>query len=192
MSTILRPNGSVLFMKIGIHAQETFEEIIKRMLREIEDAGQSFWGYGGNTCHPTSMVQPFASDRALPDRPIHLVMEKMTSNHFAEPLPADEYSIDGRKWQPVPDGIEVRGSRYALVIDDLKEVDLRLPLGRTRVAVGPSIGRSGRKYVAGRVDKACLDLNEDIAEPISEEESTPIGLVATLKAPYAVFLRNKP
>lgn len=192
MNEILQPNGSVLFMKIGIHAREPLEEIIKRKLREIDDTGQSFWGYGGNTCHPTSMVQPFASERDRAGHPIHLVMQKMTSNHWAEPLPADEYSVDGRVWQPVPEGIQVLGSRYALVIKDLQEVEFPLALSRTRVALGPSAGKSGRKYVSGRVDKACLDLGPDIAVPIAPDEDIPtIGLVATLQAPYAVFLRNR-
>jgi hypothetical protein len=125
-------------------------------------------------------------------KPIYLVMQKMESNHWAEPLPADEYSVDGRKWVPIPQGIVVRGSRYALVIDNMREEDLQLPLAHSRVALGPSAGRSGRDYISGRVDKACLELGQDIGlrEEI-EEPSTPIGLVATLQRPYAVFLRNK-
>jgi hypothetical protein len=179
-------------MKIGIHAREPLDLIIERKLKEIDDAGVSFWGYGGSTCHPTSMVQPFAREQEQFGRPIYLVMQKMDSHHWAEPLPADEYSVDGREWLPIPNGVVVKGSRYALVINDLRADDFRLPLARTKVALGPSEGRSGRDYIAGRVDKACLELGADIDLPSTpEEDSAPIGLVAKLETPYAVFLRNR-
>jgi hypothetical protein len=59
MTDVLRPGGNILYMKVGIHAQETLEDIIARKTREIDEAGYAFWGYGGNTCHPTTKVQPF-------------------------------------------------------------------------------------------------------------------------------------
>lgn len=192
MSSIITPHASVLFMKIGIHAREPLDQIIQRKLKEIDDAGVSFWGYGGSTCHPTSMVQPFAREQEEQGRPIYLVMQKMDSTHWAEPVPADEYSVDGRKWLPIPEGVNVKGSRYALVINGLREDDFVLPLARTRVALGPSEGRSGSDYIAGRVDKACLELGANIDLPVGPDEaSAHIGLVAKLESPYAVFLRNK-
>jgi len=192
VNAIIRPNASLLFMKIGIHAREPLDQIIQRKLKEIDDAGVSFWGYGGSTCHPTSMVQPFAQEQAQLNRPIYLVMQKMESNHWAEPVPAEEFSVNGRDWEPIPEGVQVRGSRYALLIDELQEADLQLPLARARVALGPSEGRSAKDYISGRVDKACLTLTENADLPLAPDEpSTPIGLVAKLRAPYAVFLRNR-
>lgn len=191
MSAIIHPGAHVLFMKIGIHAKESLESIIQRKLKEIDDTGMAFWGYGGNTCHPTNMVQPFAQEAKAKGSPIHLVMQKMESNHWAEGR-ADEYSVDGQTWLTVPEHIEVRGSRYALVIEDLREAKFFLPLNRTKVACGPSLGKSGGTYIAGRVDKACLELGANADVPLAPDEpATPIGLVATLRAPYAVFLRNK-
>ncbi|MCI1711397.1 MAG: hypothetical protein LKM39_14510 [Chiayiivirga sp.] len=191
MNAIIKPGSPVLFMKIGIHAREPLEEIIKRKLQEVDKAGMAFWGYGGSTCHPRTMVQPFATLSEAEGKPIHLVMQKMESNHWAEPVAADEYSVDGQNWLAIPRGIRVLGSRYALVIEDLKEADFQLPLARTRVALGPSTGKIGRDYIMGRVDKACLELGPESDIPVAPEESTPIGLVAKLKQPYAVFLRNK-
>lgn len=192
MSEVLLPNSSIVFMKIGIHAREPLDEIIKRKLQEIDDAGVAFWGYGGNTCHPTSMVQPFAQEQEKKGNVIRLLMQKMQSNHWAEPVPADEYSIDGYEWTAVPKGVEVRGSRFALVLSDLQEQELQLPLARTRVAVGPNQGKLGNKYVSGRVDKACLEVGSDIDLPAApDEQVTQIGVVATLAKPYAVFLRNR-
>jgi len=191
MTGIIKPGAGVLFMKVGTHANEDLADIIKRKSREIEETGYAMWGYGGNTCHPSSMVQPFARDFAGRGRPIHLVMEQMNSNHFAEPLCAAEYSVDGINWTHVPETIQVRGSRYALVINKLRTEEFVLPLDQTRVPVGPSSGRLGSKYISGRVDKACLEI---LDKPVLVNDQAPSGrtinLVAELRDPFAVFLRN--
>lgn len=191
MHDLIHPGAGLLFMKVGTHAQESLADIIARKSREIESVGYGMWGYGGNTCHPSSMVQPFAQSFADRGEPIHLVMEEMNSNHFAEPLCAAEYSVDGREWQEIPSDIEVRGSRFALVIKQLQQRSLALPLNQTQVAIGPSTGRLGSRYIAGRVDKACLEVLPE-AERINEPHRVerPIHLTAELAAPYAVFLRN--
>lgn len=175
---------SVLYMKVGTHAREGLAEIIARKRREIEDEGFSLWGYGGNTCHPTTMVQPFAI--ASPG-PIVLAMQPMTSNHFAEPVRAEEFSSDGFDWTQIPNGISVLGSRFALVLESLEEVDVELDLATTRVAVGNSMGRPGDDYVKGRVDKACLRAG---FEPAGASRPVRIQLAARMASPFAVFLRN--
>lgn len=109
----------------------------------------------------------------------------------AEPLEAAEYSPDNVNWKVIPPEIRVLGSRFALVIEDLKQVDMMLPLDQTRVPVGPSTGRLGSKYIAGKVDKACLEiLDAPVLLNDQEPKERKISLVATLRAPYAVFLRN--
>lgn len=192
MTEIIKPGAGLIFMKVGTHAKEGLAEIIARKKREIEDAGFAMWGYGGNTCHPRSMVQPFAEEHVARKKPIYLVMHQMNSNHFAEPLPAKRYSADGVTWEDVPTGIEVRGSRFALVLKDLREEEHVLPLTQTKVGVGPSLGRLGSRYVIGRADKACLEVL-DQPEKInseSEQKEIRISLVAELQSPYAVFLRD--
>ena len=178
-------------MKIGVHAREPLESIINRKLKEIEDEGYAMWGYGGNTCHPSSMVQPFASSSAEKGETIYLCMREMQSRHWAEQVRASKYSVDGEKWKSIPRGINVLGSRYALTIKNLRREKFELPLSRTRVALGNSAGAPGTTYIAGRVDKACLVLGAD-GKPTAEnsEKVEPIGLVADLCTPYAVFLRN--
>lgn len=192
MTELVKPGSGLLFMKVGVHAQETLEDIVARKMGEIDKAGYGLWGYGGNTCHPATMVQPFAEKFAEQGKPIHLVMEEMDSKHFAEPRIAAEFSADGREWEEIPEDIEVLGSRFALVIDNLREHEETLSLNQTKVAVGNSMGRLGSRYVSGRVDKACLEV---LPEPqrVNEENTKaerPINLVADLRAPYAVFLRN--
>jgi hypothetical protein len=191
MNNLIRPGIAVLYMKVGNHARESLEDIIVRKNKEIADCGYTFWGYGGNTCHPETMVQPFAKSFEKRGETVHLFMEPMNSSHFAEPLVAREYSIDGLKWRPIPSAIEVRGSRFALAIKKLNKADFELPLHQTVVAVGNSSGRRGDLYVKGRVDKACLEIKDDPATPNIEQPSKHIGLTAELVEPFAVYLKEK-
>jgi hypothetical protein len=191
MTDIVEPGSRILFMKVGTHAEEPLSSIIERKRKEIEQAGFSLWGYGGNTCHPVTMVQPFVAAAHQQGQPIYLCMEPMVSNHFAITERASEYSSDGLSWKEVPDAINVIGSRYALAITDLHEQELELPLEETKVAIGNQMGRQGDRYIKGRVDKACLE----VVDPGSVEHQpgarvAKIGLVAELVEPYAVYVRN--
>lgn len=181
---MIQPGENILYMKVGTHASEELSDIIGRKQAEIEAEGMAFWGYGGNTCHPATMVRPFAMAST---GPIVLAMKPMTSNHFAAPVRAEEYSEDGVTWRPVPDGINCLGSRYALLVESLEETDDTLDLSRTRVAIGPSRGKVGASYIQGRVDKACLEV---VDEPDGDPQLVEIKLRANLVAPFAVFLRN--
>ncbi|GHP20050.1 hypothetical protein RN2511_047860 [Rhodococcus sp. NKCM2511] len=177
----------VLYMKVGIHAKETLADIIERKRREIDDAGMAMWGYGGNTCHPATMVQPFAHAALSAGKPVVLAMQPINSKHFADPIRAEMYSRDGTIWDKIPPSINVLGSRYALCLSSLEMVDAELDLGETQVAVGNSSGRSGDRYIQGRVDKACLTI-----DPTSFEASkiVKIGFAAKLTEPFAVFLKS--
>lgn len=192
MSDIIRPGAGILFMKVGTHAQETLTDIIARKTKEIEDTGFAMWGYGGNTCHPRTMVQPFAEACAIRNTPIYLCMHQMDSRHFAEPLRANEFSVDGFNWEAIPSTIYVKGSRFALVLEDLKQEEMVLPLANARVAVGLNKGRPASRYIQGQVDKACLEVLDAPLPDLKPEERREIriNLVAKLKSPYAVFLRD--
>lgn len=177
-------------MKVGTHAKEPLDEIIARKSKEIEDEGYALWGYGGNTCHPRTMVQPFAESFVSRGGTIYLCMQPMDSKHFAEQMRAEYSSANGEQWDLIPAGINVLGSRYALVIKGLRPEELELSLSHTRVAIGNSRGRPGNKYIQGRVDKACLEIT-DASEPAGEdgESKIKIDLVAELQEPYAVFVK---
>jgi hypothetical protein len=190
MPDILRPGAGLIFMKVGTHAQEGLDEIIERKRKEIDEAGYAFWGYGGSTCHPLTMVQPFARDFEQRDGAIFLCMQPIVSHHFAEPERATMFSSDGVTWEDIPPEINVLGSRYALAIEDLRREDFGLPLAHTRVAIGNSTGRRGDRYIQGRVDKGCLEIT--VEEPELEGEDEPmvrIGLTARVTEPYAVLIR---
>lgn len=174
-------------MKVGVHANEQLESILARKRRELSDAGVSFWGYGGNTCHPTTKVQPFVAKHVGLGQHVYLCMHSMTSNHFATPVRAREYSVDGQTWTPTDPRIHVLGSRYALVISSLEEADFDLGLSATRVGIGLQTGRPGSEYIQGRVDKACLDIVGSTRD--EDTNRYRIGVVARLADPYAVLLR---
>lgn len=183
--------AGLIFMKVGLHAQESIEDIIERKQREFEDAGSIFWGYGGNTCHPLSRVQPFAKEVESSGNEVIIVMQKMNSKHAAPPEIAKQYSDDGVNWQPIPKGIEVRGSRYALILDQLQVEEFDLDLGELEVGVGLNRGRKADKYLLGQADKGCFFYSPRDTEVTPEEQSLKrIGLIARVKPPYAVFLKN--
>lgn len=182
----IEPGDAILYMKVGTHARESLEDIIERKQREIDAEGFAMWGYGGGTCHPRTMVQPFAKRSVAGGQTVMLCMQPMESKHFAEPKRADEFSVDGFEWHEVPPGIHVLGSRFALCIKELRRVESTLALSSTAVALGNSRGRAGNDYIRGRVDKACLEVTD--APP---EDEIEIGLVAEVIDPFAVFLRNR-
>jgi hypothetical protein len=185
----INEGDGILFMKVGTHASEPLEQIVERKRREISDAGFCMWGYGGGTCHPLTVVQPFGAAQAASGRVIKLCMEPMESKHRADPVEAEKYSVDGLEWLPVPQGIHVLGSRYALVVRELQKVEWTLRLDQTRVAIGNSRGRPGPAYIKGRVDKACLEVvGADELEQAANEVAIDIGLVAEVVEPYAVLL----
>jgi hypothetical protein len=102
------------------------------------------------------MVQPFAQEVTRSGHDVFLIMHKMDSTHFAEPKAATQYSDDGMNWKDIPAGVQVLGSRYALLLSDLTKVSEELNVADVEVAVGPSRGKLGSDYIKGRVDKACL------------------------------------
>lgn len=183
--------AGLIFMKVGLHAQESIEDIVNRKQREFEETGSIFWGYGGNTCHPLTMVQPFAKEVEGSGNQVLIVMQKMNSRHAAPPEIAKQYSDDGVNWQPIPKGIEVRGSRHALVLDELRMEEFDLDLGELQVGVGPSRGRKGNQYLVSRVDKGCFHYTPQQSLVAQDKQSiVPIGLVARVKPPYAVLLKT--
>ena len=185
MTDAIDVGDPILYMKVGMHAQESLDDILARKQAEIDRVGYAMWGYGGPTCHPVRAVQPFAAQQAAVGNVIRLVMEPVNSRHAREPARATEYSLDNNLWIPVPDGIDVLGSKFALCITNLRETDEELPLDATSVAVGKSAGRDGATFIKGHVDKACLE----VVPRRGEGRVAQIKLQADLVDPWAVFVR---
>ena len=176
-----------IFMKVGNHAGEDFDQIMERKMREIETTGLSFWGYGGTTLHPRTQVQPFARLCLQQQGSVQLIVEPIDSKADPELLPAREYSVDGRVWEPIPDGILVTGSRYALVLSEIRPGDLIFPTVDYSVGIGPSQGKLASDYLRGHVDKGCFARHNDAQ--YSGDTMRQIGYVAEVEDPFAVFLK---
>jgi hypothetical protein len=183
----LAPDEPFVFMKVGRHAGETLEEILERKQRELDAAGRIFWGYGGGTMHPLQKVQPFVRSRLEHGEQIKLLMQTIDSRHPDTAAFATEFSADGVNWEPIPEGVQVRGSRYALVLGEIKSGEGELDLSAYRVGAGPSTGRNAAGYIRGRVDKGCLDPGSPDPE---HPHIVPVHFEAGLIAPYAVLLRG--
>jgi hypothetical protein len=176
-----------IFMKVGDHAGESFNKILTRKRREYEKTGMTFWGYGGNACHPINQVRPFALSTVKKAGSIYLLMQSIHSNADPDILPAKEYSPDGINWEKIPKGIIVTGSKYALVLDEISPADLEIDMNQFKVGIGPSRDKKASDYLTGRTDKACL--THDLSS-INEESPNikKIDFIAKLKDPYAVVL----
>lgn len=186
----LQPNEPFVFMKVGRHAGEDLDEILERKRRELDRAGMIFWGYGGGTMHPIDKVQPFIRSKIDQTGPLKLLMQSIVSKHPDTAAVATEYSKDGVHWESVPEGIEVRGSRYALVLGEIEAGDGEdLDLNAYQVGAGPSAGKSAGGYIKGRVDKGLLVPAQEGLQAGGSRIVT-VDYAAQLKEPYAVLLRS--
>lgn len=176
-------------MKVGLHAGETLQQILERKRNEYKKAGMIFWGYGGGSCHPSRGVQPFAKTKAKEGHGVYIVMEEIVSKHPPSEIIANQYSEDGIDWKPIPEGIIVRGSRYAVVLDEIHEGNLDIDLSDYCVGAGPSTGKAAGAYMRGRVDKACIHKNLNKSAEI-QPQSKHIAFYAKMKPPFAVFTRK--
>ena len=179
-----------VFMKVGRHAGEELDEILARKRLELERAGRIFWGYGGGTMHPIEKVQPFVRSRIEHGGTIKLLMQSILSKHPDTPVVATQFSRDGTTWEEIPEGVEVRGSKYALVIGEIQSGgELEVDFDAYQVGAGPSSGRVASNYIKGRVDKGLLD-PRPVVPGGPDATRVPIHFAAQLVEPYAVLLRS--
>ena len=192
-----KPKEAFIFMKVGPYGDECLNCILERKQLELEGTeNKIFWGYGGPG-RPGSLepkrVQCFARQWVNRQGFIQLLMQKTYSNPKPDQENASlvkrEYSVDGKEWKPIPSGI-VTDLSYALVLDEIEPVHMKLDRHEFKVGIGPSKGRNAAEYggEGPRFDKVCLVA----AEPKYDGPDMPKLLVkyqARLKCPYAVFLR---
>ena len=181
----------IVFMKVGFQVDETLEEIIRRKSKEEEDYGKIFWGYGGTLCHPLSQIKPFVRRaQALNLKPM-LVMAFTPSRFVTSNSEwATEISEDGKVWEPIPSGVHIKGSRYAIVCKCLQEVDGEIDLASYEVAVGSRRGMRLSEYIRHRVDKGCAF--QTCKPRLDRVKPVTISYVAEIVEPYAVFVRQHP
>lgn len=177
--------NNIIIMKCGTHASEKIENIFKRKKLEESNNGYIYWGYGGTVCNPSSQVQPFCKNV---DK-VYLLLTPTPSELYNDPKRSEEFSTDKLTWQPIEPGINVYGSRYALVIHNLQECDFEIDLYDYEIAIGDSKGKNLAEYLNGRVDKACAIKKENTSS--NNSKKIKIVMIAELVNPYAVFVRQK-
>jgi hypothetical protein len=169
-------------MKGGPHAGAAWGAIVEWKIADLRAAGFTLWGYGGSVCHPIRQVQPFAEAAG---NDVAVAMLPTTSDPGNASTEATEMSVDGQDWEPLPAGIRVTGSKWALVLGDLEPCEDTIDLARYEVAVGDKAGTPASAYLRHRVDKGCFRRTA-IAAPA---DPRPVTLRGTLVKPWAVFLR---
>ena len=173
-------------MKYGVHASESIESIIKRKMEEIEKCQKMFWGYGGVLCHPLNQVQPFLKENLLREEKTYLLLSQTPSELNNVPQSAKMYSCDKINWQPIPDGIKVISSKFAIVCSNIERCDFNIDLSDYIVPIGNSKGRQLSKYIQGHVDKACGRYSNNTSG--IEPKIVHITLCAEIVYPFSVFL----
>lgn len=146
---------NVVIMKYGVHAQEDVQNIIMRKKAEYQNCGKMFWGYNGVLCNPKTQVQPFLELNQLRGEETYLLLVRTLSEHNGMGYVGTELSYDKQIWEQTPNEIQVIGSKYALICEDLIECDIQLDMNEYVVAVGKSAQKPLHEYMKGRVDKAC-------------------------------------
>lgn len=179
---------NILFMKVGEHASEPLDKILQRKMREYEQTGMIFWGYGGSACNPLTQVQEFARQTAQIKEELIFLMNPVKSMHKLENAPpATHYSINGKDWLRVPEGINVTGSKWALILDEIQPCELDINLSEFKVGIGPSTGKSASEYLRARTDKGCLI--RSTPKFASKAEIRRVQFKARIIDPYAVKMK---
>ena len=196
-------------MKAGSHVGECLDCILKRKKRELDEAGEIYWGHGGNRLLP-KRVQCFAEQWGNGQDTIPLLMpltrkeeqarsrrEKNpdSAHHLCRPridLRAVEYSKDKQKWDTIHESISVPESRFALVLDNIEPVHMKLDRHEHKVDLGLGKRRSAAVYGGKHwFDHVCL-VSANSRYGGRKALKTPIVTItyrAYLKPPYAVFLK---
>ena len=100
---------------------------------------------------------------------------------------ATDYSIDKVQWQPIPNGIKVLGSKYAIVCKSIEQCNFSIDLANYVIPIGNSKGKILSNYIRGHVDKACGRYNNNL--PNQDSQLVNISLCAEIDYPYSVFLK---
>lgn len=115
---------------IGSHAYESEADIIARKMKEIFDAGNSFWLINSFKSK-TEGIQDFCKNASSENREVYCIFVGASQRGGAEPTKtnsiASQYSSDNINWLDIPKGIRVTGKidekTTALVLKSLDAVD---------------------------------------------------------------------
>lgn len=176
----------IIIMKVGHHVDEDITNIIQRKREEERILGKFFWGYGGTICHPLTQIKPFLRTCSLMKIVPKILFSFTPSKFLSNPKIAREFSLDKTIWKGLPKEVLVKGSKYALICKNLKQLKIELNLCNYIIAVGPNKGLRLERYYKYRVDKACALYKKSFS---LKKNKIKIQYGADLIYPMVVFLR---
>jgi len=184
--TRLQP-AAIVFMIVGPHSGFTLDEILKMKQAEEGRLGLFYWGYAGSLCHPGRLQEFAARAKARTKLPPKVVMAATKSKYESKTVGTiTRWSIDGDKYQPIPNGVTLIGCTIAVTCRNLEQSDAVLDLNEYFVANGTRKGILLGQYIRYQVNKACGFRSEAKAEAPSR--LVDIVAVADLVDPFCVHL----
>ncbi len=123
----------LVFSVNGPHAGETEDEIFRRKIMDISNAGKTFWLIRSYNAQP-DLVQQFCRYSRAESRNAFTVFIEPSKKGGAKPTKesssASEYSADKTKWTEFPIELtpvtgKINGNSFALVFDRLELLPIR-------------------------------------------------------------------
>jgi hypothetical protein len=171
-------------MKAGPHSGDSLEEIIKMKLDEDSKIGKFFWSYSGSLCHPFK-VQEFCQKAAKENEEVMLILSETKSAYGSkkEIRKVSEYSIDGKNWNKLPEGVHPWNCKFVVTASKLGKVNQYVDLNKYVVAKNDEVKLG--EYIRYRVNKVCAVLKNQAHIP----RLVKISYTATLVSPFCIFVR---
>jgi len=178
---------TLVFMKVGSHGDEKFQEIIRRKKREEHLSGFMLWGYAGNLLDAFDLSLYLKTNWQRGKR-IFIAMSETKSPFRNYPIRSKSFSIDKHIWYQLPKNVYTYGCDKAIICKGLEHVKIKIDLAAFSVSVGPSKGKNLSEYIKYRTDKACAEYcnySKNIKPSFID-----INWIAEIVAPFAVYLDN--
>jgi hypothetical protein len=183
---------NIVLMKYGPYYGEDTLAVIDRKRLEFSKHGYFFWGYGGTTCHPITRLRPFAKQATRFGGKVYLALTPTESKFGILTAPRKRFSVDRirtpEEGDPLPEGIFVYRSAFALRCGELFEVKRTIDLSQYVVALDSvQPPRRLQEYLRFRTDKACANYFPS-SEGLEKGKLVQIDYIAEVLPPYAYFL----
>lgn len=183
---------NIVLMKFGTHGNESSKSILSRKHEELLDSGFVFWGYNGVLCHPLNQINPFVAANQEKGEKTFLVLcktiqEKKSSDCIdsIEMHRAQLFSLDKKIWEPIPKGVNVTNSKYAVICSSFEDCDFDIDISQYILPFANPKNCRMSNYLGWRKNKACGLYSPSELEIIPAKLSH-ISVIAEIK--YAAFL----
>ncbi len=180
---------------MGPHAGESEEFIFERKIKEVSDAGRSFWVHRSSNAKP-ERVKALCRKAGAEGRPVYCVFIEPSSRGGAQPTSegqlATRYSADGGSWLPVPEGIRPTGNisrgATAMVFDAIEMVNGRIEIDLWDYS---DFGFPGKALpVRQGGSTLCVERHPSLGDPARlKSHRRRVVAVARMADPFAVWLR---